>query len=357
MKPITINRVLAAGVLVALGVLLSACGGVQNYSWPGLTVAGETAYFAYSQHIAAINVRDGQQIWKYPNEVDSTLMFYGNPWIDAQGNLMAGSYYGSIVALHADSGQLLWKYTGAKTKIFSPLLETPEGVIASSEDGKLHFLNAEDGTLKQEINLGQSSWGPMAADAQRIYIGTLGHWVFALDAKTGAKIWGYDAGTSIADGVTLAGDKLLVGTFSNSVLALDAATGALLWKADADGWVWGAPTVDGNVAYFADLAGSVRSVSLADGKIIWRTTLGKPITTKIVLSGGKLFIGSDDNKVRALSLSDGAQKWEVTLEAPVHGTMAVAGDRLLVTLSGGTYPLAALSLENGSLLWKFEGVK
>jgi eukaryotic-like serine/threonine-protein kinase len=348
-------------MILLLGVLavgLSGCGGTQTYSWPGLAVSGETAFLAFNQYIAAINIKDGTQIWKYPEAADSTLMFYSNPWMDSKGNLAAGSYNGSVVFLNAQTGKLIWKFDGGKTKIYGPVLETSDSLIISSEDGNLHFLNPADGTPQRTIKMGGSSWGMMAADAQRIYIATLEHWVYALNASTGASLWSYDTGTSIAGGVTLAGDKLLVGTFGKTVVVLEAATGKELKQLDADGWVWGAPTVNGDVAYYADLAGSVRAVSLADWKDIWPPIkLGKPITTKIVLYQDMLLVGTDDGKVYALSTTDGTQKWVATFEVGVHGAMVISGDRLLVTLGSGTSPLAAVSLVNGSIIWKFEGVK
>jgi eukaryotic-like serine/threonine-protein kinase len=353
-------------LLATLALGLSACGGPTTYSWPGLAVSGETVFLAYNQHIAAVNVNNGTQIWKYPGEPDSKLMFYSNPWIDGQGNLAAGSYYGSVVYLKAQTGELIWKYEGGNTKIYAPVLETDNKLIASSEDGNLHFINPADGSLIRKISIGQSSWGAMAADARTIYVATLEHFVYAFNIVTGEKQWQYDAGTSIAGGVTLAGDKLLVGTFGKQVVELDAATGAEIRKIDADGWVWGAPVVDSGVMYFADLAGVVRAVSLEDGKELWRvapgktltdTTPGKPITNALLVNNGRVILGSDDGKVRALSASTGSQLWEASFEGGVHGAMAILGDKLLVTLASGSYPLVALSLDNGALVWKFEGVK
>jgi len=351
------SRYLLLVSLVSAGLLLTACGGTVTHSWPGLAVRGDTAFFAYNGNIAAIQVGNGQQLWKYPDAADTTLMFYSNPWVDSQGRLTAGSYFGPVVQLDSATGRLLWKFDGNKGKIFGPLLEDQQNLIASSEDGKLYFLNSTDGSVRRSIVLGKASWGSMAGDGKRIYLATMEHEVFALDEASGTTVWSYDAGTSIAGGLTLAGNSLLMGTFGGNVIALDATTGGLLWKTPASGWVWSAPVVVGDQAFFADLAGTVRALSLADGKILWSVALGKPVTMQLVSSEGVVFVGSDDGKVRALSLADGAQKWEATLEGGAHGTMALAGDRLLVTVAGGPSPLVALSVGNGSILWKFEGVK
>jgi eukaryotic-like serine/threonine-protein kinase len=345
--------------LCVMTMSLTACGGVQTYSWPGLTVSGQTAFLAYNQTITAINVETGQLVWKFPDPVDNTMMFYSNPLFDTRGNLSIGTYEGVIVQLAPQTGTLLWKKETGKTKIYSPVLELKDSLVVSSEDGNLHFVNPSDGSIRRSIDIGKSTWGKMATDGTKIYIATLEHWVFALDAATGQTAWSYNAGTSVAGGVTLADGKLLMGTFGSRVIALDAATGALLWETPADNWVWSAPIVDGGTAFFADLAGIVRAVSLADGKKIWSVSVGKPVTSQLVFSDGVLFVGTDGGKVHALSSSDGSKKWEATAIDPggVHGTMVAAGDRLLVTLTGGTTQLEALSIKDGSILWKFEGVK
>ena len=59
-------------------------------------------------------------------------------------------------------------------------------------------------------------------------------------------------------------------------------------------------------------------------------------------------------KVRAYSAADGAQAWEQTVKGGIYGNLRVAGGKLLAVVSGGDFVLAALSLENGSLVWSYK---
>jgi alcohol dehydrogenase (cytochrome c) len=92
-----------------------------------------------------------------------------------------------------------------------------------------------------------------------LYVGADGSRVFAIDARTGAKIWSYDP--KIGDevervyccgsnnrGVALWGDLVFVGTMDARMIALDKETGSVVWESQVIDWqqgysITGAPLV------------------------------------------------------------------------------------------------------------------
>jgi outer membrane protein assembly factor BamB len=355
-KRINRPRLAAMVVVAAFAAGLTACaGGAPNQSWAGLAVKDDLVYMAHNYFIAAVHLDSGQLAWQYPAEADRTTLFYGDPLIDSQGDLVAGTYGGAVVKLDSANGSLKWKIDGDGQKIIAPISEGPDGkYYASSESGDLLIIDPSAGQVIKRIALGKlSSWGPMAVDGERIYIGTIEHKVLAVNFETGQIDWSADLGASIAGGVSLVDGKLVAGTFGNRIVALDPETGETLWEAQADDWVWQAPVVSDGALYATDLSGAVRAVALEDGAPLWSGILDAAVQAGPAVSGGKVFAGASKGTVRAYSAADGVQLWERKLEGGVYGRLRVSGDKLLAGVSGKTYQLAALNAETGVILWTF----
>jgi outer membrane protein assembly factor BamB len=349
-------RLPAIAVLALLSALLASCsGGAANQSWPGLALKGDTGYFAHNHFISAIPLATGQKTWQYPENADTKLLFYGDPLLDSKGDLVAAAYNGSVFKLDPATGTLKWKHEGDGSKIIAPLVEGPDGsYYASSESGDLLVLDPATGALKNSIPLGKATaWGAMAVDAQRIYVATIEHKVYAINFQNGKTDWTFDAGASIAGGVTLAEGKLFVGTFADKIIALDPQTGNKLWETKTDGWAWQAPLAAGDALLATDLGGTLRALAPADGASLWSVQLGAPIQAAPAVDAGLVFIGTTKGTVRAYSAADGTQKWEQTIEGGVFGTLRVFAGKLLLTINGSKYQLAALAPDTGSILWTY----
>ncbi len=349
------SRAAAIVVLALVSMTLAACSATaSNESWPGLALKGEMGYLAHNHFVSAVNLATGQKAWQYPDKADTKLLFYGDPLLDSKGDLVAAAYNGSVFKLDPATGALKWKHDGDGSKILAPLVEAPDGsYYASSDSGDLLILDPATGALKSKIHLGKAvAWGAMAADADRIYVATIEHKVYAVNFQSGKTDWSVDAGGSIAGGVTLAGGTLYVGTFTGRVMALDAQTGKTLWDTKADGWVWQAPVAADSI-FATDLGGTLRALSPSGGAPVWSKTLGAPVQAAPAVDNGIVFIGTTAGMVRAYSAADGTQKWEQTLEGGVFGTLRVFSGKLLITVNGSKYQLAELAPDTGSIVWTY----
>ena len=87
---------------------------------------------------------------------------------------------------------------------------------------------------------------PYSISKGTVYIGSLDHNVYALDARTGAKVWSYTTGDSVGDVPTIANGVVYVGSWDHNVYALDARTGAKVWSYTTGSIVWSSPAVIAN---------------------------------------------------------------------------------------------------------------
>ena len=124
-----------------------------------------------------------------------------------------------------------------------------------------------------------------------IYLSADDSRVFAIDARTGAKIWGYAPEISpeaervyccgsINRGVALLGDLVYVGTMDSRMVALDRATGEVRWETEVVDWrqgysITGAPlavkdmVLTGVAGGEFGIRGFVKAFDAATGALRW----------------------------------------------------------------------------------------
>lgn len=85
----------------------------------------------------------------------------------------------------------------------------------------------------------------VAVVGDRVYVGSLNHWVYSFDADTGCAHWAFEAEFRIRSNVTVRDGVAVFGDTGANAYAVDAETGQLLWRQKVD-WT---PTsrVSGNI--------------------------------------------------------------------------------------------------------------
>jgi outer membrane protein assembly factor BamB len=68
-----------------------------------------------------------------------------------------------------------------------------------------------------------------------VYVGSIDNNVYALNARTGAKLWSYTTAMEVYSSPAVANGVVYVGSADNNVYALNARTGAKLWSYRAGG--------------------------------------------------------------------------------------------------------------------------
>jgi outer membrane protein assembly factor BamB len=73
--------------------------------------------------------------------------------------------------------------------------------------------------------------------------------VYALNARTGAKLWSYTSGSYVDSSPAVANGVVYVGSQDGNVYALNADTGAKLWNYTTGSYVYSSPAVANGVVY------------------------------------------------------------------------------------------------------------
>ena len=130
----------------------------------------------------------------------------------------------------------------------------------------------------------------------RLFVGSAGGKVYALDAKSGCVHWMFDAGFSVRTAVTIGGSErggaAFFGDQRGNVFAVDAEAGTLLWKTRVEehpaAMITGAPTLAGTSLYIpissaeevlaadrrypcCNFRGGIAALDAATGALLWKS--------------------------------------------------------------------------------------
>jgi len=214
-----------------------------------------------------------------------------------------------------------------------------------------------------------SALGQPSAAGGRLYVGSAGGAVYALDQHTGCTYWAFKAAQTVrtAIGVAPYGDghhAVYFADAQSTAYALDADTGALLWKTRVDehpfSHITGSPTLYAGRLYVpvstgaeefvaagdpkykcCTARGSVVALDARDGERLWKTyTIPEPQPTR-VNSAGTQMMGPSGVSVWSAPTVDVERKVLYVGTGNEHsGPETTASDAVL-----------ALDMQTGKILW------
>jgi len=179
--------------------------------------------------------------------------------------------------------------------------------------------------------------------------------IFALDAESGRKAWGFRAQSQVLASPALADGALFVGADDNTFYALEQQTGLLRWKYDAGGEFTGGAIASNNVVYAGCSKPALFAWSTA-GDLLWEHITTANVASTPAADEQSVYFGDDAGHFHCLNKQTGAVRWVVQLGLNVRAPAAVHADVLYVSSgdpdggqSGEVFKLAA---DSGKVLWR-----
>lgn len=345
-------------LLLLPAFLLSSCTGqvLTTSSWAGITVDGDVAYLAYNQHLYVVNLADGIEAQKYPEKANGRN-FFAAPSLTPDGQLIVGDYTHTLYSLDAQSLAEKWKFDQADKRYIANSLVTEDTIFAPSADGQLYALDLAGRPLwPAPFKIEGEFWSQPVSDPQCgcIYISSMNHFLYAVNAESGTLLWKQDLEASVVSAPTYSADgKLYIGSFASKLFTLDAKSGEILNTFPTEGWVWGSPTLVDERLYFGDLKGNLYVLNTQDGTQVNKFTADGGITGAPLVMEDKLYFTTEVGSLYALDL-DGKPVWNQPSNTggKLYGTPVPAGDLILVAQVGTKTPLLAYDA-SGVQKWAF----
>ena len=180
------------------------------------------------------------------------------------------------------------------------------------------------------------------------------------------RAWSTDVGSGGSDDryilapPVIANGRVYTIDADGTVRATNASSGNGIWSTDTEREDEDDAVVAGGVAVFGDTVlvatGNAEALGLdaSTGAIKWRTPLPSPVHTAPTAAAGRMLLVTIDNTLMALDTASGSVAWtysDLPEEAALLGGASPAVDAGVIVAAFTSGDMAALTLENGGLIW------
>ncbi len=350
------KRLTLISLLVLGSLILSACSGrpLAN-NWSGLAADTEHAYLAAGAFVYAVDLKNGKEVWRYPAEANNKLLFFANPVLTSDGQLLIGSTGTEhpFISLDPATGKENWTENFTKSKggwVASPLVLN-DTIYAPNADGFLYSIDLNGKEAADPIALGGSLWSAPSTDGTLLYVTSLDHHFHVINPAEGVSSNPVDIGGAAPSSPVVGSDGVYVGSFASAVEFVKS-NGQHETIAKTESWIWGSPVLDSETLYYADLDGKIYSFDLATGRQNWDTVQPDgPIVASLLVVGDQIYVVTEAGTFIALD-RDGKTVWEKTVGGKVYTTPVISGDLILVAPYQAEFVLAAYDAD-GKQAWTF----
>jgi len=186
--------------------------GVPGFDFKGSLYMGTGAPGASA--VVRVDEADGKLEWSHRLGPSGGQSSVWDPVVAKFGErkiVVAADRSGTIVALDR-SGDVLWRHFSGSA-VVGPIAVSGGTVFVPTGDGRQGFLvalNLADGTMQWKHGFQSSLSGPALATNDLVFATSADGSVYALNAKSGKKLWSEKVSSAIEGGLTVAGNTLLV---------------------------------------------------------------------------------------------------------------------------------------------------
>ncbi len=191
---------------------------------------------------------------------------------------------------------------------------------------------------------------PVVANGM-VYIGSLDHKLYALDAKTGAFRWAYTTGGPIRSSPAVNGGMVYVGSLDHNLYALNAISGAKQWSYSTGGGIYSSPVVANDMLYFGSDDGNLYALDARSGTKKWLFSTSAQVVSTPAVAKGMVYFGSEDDYFYVLDAASGAMKWSKNTGNAITSSPTISLADNIVYIISWTGTLSAFDMVSGAKVW------
>jgi outer membrane protein assembly factor BamB len=333
------------------------------------------------QHISPYGHRPPyERKWKI--DAHDTLEF---PPAVGYGRVYLAQQKGLFFALDAETGEVDWKHSLRRCAASSPTIG--KDVVYQSYMHRVECLQDQPGAngfvVAWDADTGRERWRFRSAPIEsspllhgkRLFVGSWDHNVYALNAKTGRKIWSFQTDDQVNTSAAYWKGRIFIGSDGGTLYALSAKNGKLLWSAQSNStfgtrefW-YATPTIAYGRVYIGNTDGTMYVYGAKTGRLLWARPLGTYIYGAAAVYGRKVFVGTYDGKFFALDAATGDTVWEIPARGAVHSAATVmdglvyyaicstCGSEASRAVARGPDATYAVRARDGKRVWRFRDGK
>jgi outer membrane protein assembly factor BamB len=263
---------------------------------PGVAVEENVIIFgSEDKSLYAIDMRTGKIAWTFQTggPIRSSVTV-------ASGLVFFGSDDGKLYAVRLSTGRLLWKYECGGPVRGRPAV-TDERIMVGCETGDVVGLDT-NGALKWRFKAKRAVTSAIIVHDDIAYMASLDWHIYAIEAKSGFRIWQFRTGKPVLSSPIIVGRNLYIGSADGNMYCLDVGVnGKELWRFETKGQIVSTPAFANGAVYFGCSDQRVYSIDTKKGKLRWYFETGAPVASSPTVVDGMLYIGSNDMYLYALN--------------------------------------------------------
>ena len=309
----------------------------------GATIDGSSVYVAdRNGNLYALDLANGRPRWIYtnPDGFESKPLVWENLVII--GDTGAVDTGATVHAVAADSGNPIWTYhMWAGTHCTVGV--SGQTALLGDDEGDIYALDARTGDklwMGQALDRINSAPAIGPGDTPLAYFAGCDFFIRALDVRDGQQRFAVNVEAVCPGSPVLAGERLIVGTGRGRVLCLDNADGRQLWEYNGVGkenMVYSSPAIaDGLVVVGGARDGEVRCLELANGHEKWAFATRDDVDSSPAIDSGHVYVGSKDRNFYVLDLHSGAKIRSFAADHSFEASPAIAAGVVIIGDMHGT---------------------
>lgn len=300
-------------------------------------------------------------IWEYEDHGDI------GAGISSDGQrLFTANTVGEVYALDLNTGKRIWSFRTAG-KVYS----TPEVykgiVVVGSSDHYIYGIDAKTGLERWKVATDKAVLGTAAIDAGNAYIGGSDGVFRCIRVSDGKELWTFgDVKGYVSTKPTIADGKVIFGSWENGFYALDLKTGKKVWdwNSGATNRMFSAaacyPVVANNRVFIVAPDRFMTALDLKTGVQLWREKkpdLKVRESMGLSLDGKLVYAKTMDGELIGVSTEKETMSvdWKSSLRLPYELTpTAIYSNKVAVFVPSHSGLLSAVSPKTGEVLWQYK---
>lgn len=249
---------------------------------------------------------------------------------------------------------ILWTYETKADELGNAVYSSPaisDNILyATSWNGEIFALDEKTGRKIWEKNIGWSSASSPIIFDDTVYIGS-SDGLYALDKESGDIRWESDGIGAVSSKPVFSEGFVYCSSHDNNVYAFNSDDGDLKWKFETKGEIYSSPVINKNVLYVGSNDGCLYAIDAKNGEIKWRYKTGRSVCSSPLVSNDFVYFGSWDNNLYSLDAKTGKLKWRFTAGWGIDSSPVVYKDTIYVGSEDNN--MYALDVDDGTLKWFF----
>ena len=277
----------------------------------------------------------------------------------------------AISSFSAETPLIAWKFkTGASVN--STVIVVDTVVYFGSNDSYFYAVNTNTGNEIWKFKAGFGINSKAAINDSLVFFES-GYKLYALDKRTGTKVWefvSHEGTLEMQLGTTdyhhcspvIHDNKVFFGDGWGSMNGVDIKSGTLKFQYTITGdsaAIRSTPAIKDDIIYFGTWAGNAYAVSLKDSSLQWKYTLPNRrayygmITSEMVLKDSLLYFGSQHDVYTPVNINTGKAAWTFVdpKQTYLPSGPVFYNDAVIVGTTINTFKI--YSLTNGNVNWSF----